>query len=93
MPARRGVRFENEDDPRGSRRRLEAERAQGGEEKRGLLEAIAAAPVGHHLLLQGFEIKPDRAAEQDIDIFEWDGVHVGREEAAKAGEIRLCWPE
>jgi hypothetical protein len=37
-----------------------------------------------------FEIKPDRAAQQDIDIFEGNGVHVGGKQAAKAGEIRPC---
>ena len=55
----------------GSRRHLDPSARKGGAEKRRLLEAIAAAPVGHHLLLHGVEIEPDRAAEQDIDIFEW----------------------
>jgi hypothetical protein len=86
MAAWRGIRFENEDDSCSSRRRVEPERAKGGEEEGRLLEAIASAPVGHDLLLYAFEIEPDRAAEQNVDILEGNGVHM----LARSGFV---WPE
>ena len=89
VAARRGVGLEDKDDPCGSSLSVEAERAQGGEEKRGLLEAIAAALLGHDLLLQAVEVEPDRAAEQDVEILERNGVHVCGKQAAERGEVRL----
>lgn len=63
---------------------------KGGEEERALLEAIASAPIGHDLVLEAAEIETDRAAQQDVDILERNGVHVRRKQASEGGQIGLC---
>ena len=89
VAARRLVRREHERHPRRAQRRLEPERAQRGVEQRRLLEAIAAAPPAHDLLLQAFEVEPDRTAEQDVDVLKMDRTHVRREQAGERGVVGL----
>jgi len=83
------VRRQHERHARGAQCRLEPERAQRGVEQRRLLEAVAATPLAHDLVLQAFDVEPDRSAEQDVDVFEMDGIHVRREQAGERGAVGL----
>ena len=85
VPARRLVRREHERHARGAQCRLEPEGTQRGVKQRRLLEAIAATPTTHDLVLQAFDVEPDGTTEQDVNIFEMDGIHVRREQSGERG--------
>ncbi len=71
------------------RRHPEADRLERRPEERILLEAIAAAPAVHELLLHGSEVEPHRPPEQRIEALERDRIDVPRIERRKRRVARF----
>jgi hypothetical protein len=50
--------------------RLESESLDSGCEEDGMLEAIPTTASANELVLDGVEVKPNRSAEENVEVFE-----------------------
>jgi hypothetical protein len=57
-------------------RRLESESLDSGSEEDGMLEAIPTAASANELVLDGVEVKPNRSAEENVEVFECNRRHM-----------------
>jgi hypothetical protein len=62
----------------GEPRHVELERSKGVIQEEVLLEAVAAAPIAHQLLLQRGGIEANRPSEQGIEVLERNRPRVAR---------------
>lgn len=64
------------------------ERLKYAAKQQVVLVAVAAAPSGDELALDRFEIEPDRAADQHVEIFEGNGLRMQQMQRAQCVERR-----
>jgi hypothetical protein len=56
--------------------RLESEPLDGGCEENCVLEAIPTTAAANELVLDGVEVKPNRLAEENVEVFERNRRHM-----------------
>jgi hypothetical protein len=56
--------------------RLESESLDGGCEEDCMLEAIPTTASANELVLEGVEVKPNRSAEENVEVFECNRRHM-----------------
>ena len=71
------------------RRWLEASVLEGGAEERGMLEAVAAAPIADQLPGDAVEVDADAAPKQDVEVFKRDAHHVRAHQPGQRLERRF----
>src|SRR5215467_7165803 len=74
----------------------ETQGLEGGGKKEILFEAVTAATACNKLGLKAREVEPNRAAEEDVEILEWNVCRVGEVDGLKYTATRreiTCVPD